>query len=429
MSLQAGSIGWRQIAGLGVGLVVAGQFAGWNYGLAQASWANMMAATVLVSVLCFGMALCVAELATMLPNAGGLYVYCEAVFGRFAGYAVGVATFTALAVSTGAAAQFISAYSEAVTGFGGPLFKAILFAVIIGIHIIGVGEALTVLLGAGLIAVLSLLAFGGAMLPHFNVQNLLPAGGAPVSATGIISCVPFAIMMFICVEQTATSAEEARNPKHDVPLGILIAIGILALTATCVLVLGPAAAGSAQMGQADDPLTAALATLPGGGTSWMLSLIGAGAILGLVATLFSMIYGASRQMFALARGGYLPSILARQSKNGIPVIALCVVGVIGFPLSYVSPDKIILTMVMLLTASYIVTLAAFIKLRIQEPDRERPFRAPGGVVTAGIALLLSALVVVACLRQNPDAIVPMLIVLGIATIWFFVGAKPQPSPA
>ena len=57
MSLQAGSIGWRQIAGLGVGLVVAGQFAGWNYGLAQASWANMMAATVLVSVLCFGMAL------------------------------------------------------------------------------------------------------------------------------------------------------------------------------------------------------------------------------------------------------------------------------------------------------------------------------------------------------------------------------------
>ncbi len=425
MSLDAKSINWRHIAGLGVGLVVAGQFAGWNYGLGRAGWADMMVATVLMGVLCFGLALCVAELATMMPDAGGLYIYSENAFGNLAGYAVGIALVVALAVGGGAAAQFISAYASSVLGFGGALFKLILFGVIIAIHIRGVGEALTVLLVAGFVAVISLLAFGGVMLPYFDVDNLLPNGEFVVDGSAVFACIPFAVMLFIIIEQTVTSAEEAADPERNVPLGLVIAIAVLALTAMCVLVLGPAAVGPEPMGLTEDPLLAAMALTPGASAMGIEPLIGVGAILGLVATLFSIIYSTSRQIFALARGGYLPKVLARQGRTGTPFVALIAVGLIGYPLSFVSPDKVILTMVLLLNAAYIVTLAAFIWLRRNRPDAPRRFHAPGGIVTALAAMILSGVVVAACISENPDAIMPMLVVFVLAAVWYWVGARPS----
>lgn len=426
MDLRRKTIGWKKIAGLGVGLVVAGQFAGWNYGLSRASWPDMIVATFLMATLCFALSLCVAELATAIPNAVGLYTYCEESFGPAAGYGVGVAIFVALAVSTGAAAEFISAYSQFVTGFGGPVFKLILFAIIIAIHMKGVGEALLVLLVAGLIAVLSLLTFGLVMLPHFELQNVLPDGKWQIDAGGIFACIPFAIMMFIAVEQTATSAEEATNVERDIPLGMFSAIGVLLLTAMCVLVLAPGAGGASRIGAAADPLLEAMRAPAGGVAIWLAQIVGAGALFGLIATLFSLVFSASRQLFALARDGFLPALLSYQNKSGTPIVSLGTIGLIGFPLSFISPDKIIVTMVTLLTASYCVVLAGFIRLRLNRPELHRPFRAPGGVVTALIALLLSALVFVACLSANPDALIPMGAVLLIATGWYIARRRIMP---
>ena len=195
MALAKSALGWRQIAGLGVALVVAGQFSGWNYGLAH-GWTNMVVATLLMAMLCFGLALCVAELSAAQPNAGGLYVYCEAAFGPFAGYMVGFAVFAALSISTGAAAEFISAYCGHIFGFGGWALKLPLLAVIVALHIRGVGEAMRWLVGAGLLAVACILLFDAAMLPHFSIANLSPPGEPlRVGAASIFACIPFAVWL------------------------------------------------------------------------------------------------------------------------------------------------------------------------------------------------------------------------------------------
>ena len=429
MELKQKTIDWKHITGLGVGLVVAGQFAGWNYGLSRAGWPDMIVATFLMASLCFALSLCVAELATAIPNAGGLYSYCEEAFGPAAGYAVGVAIFVALAVSTGAAAEFISAYSLFVTGFGGPVFKLILFAVIIAIHMKGVGEALSVLLIAGLVAVVSLLTFGAVMLPYFELRNVVPASGWHLDAAGIFACIPFAIMMFIAIEQTATSAEEARNVERDIPLGMFSAIGILLATALCVLILAPGAGGASKIGVAADPLLEAMRAPAGGAALWLAPVIGAGALFGLVATLFSMIFSASRQLFALARDGFFPSFLSYQNKAGTPLVSIGAIGIIGFPLSFISPDKVIVTMVMLLSASYCVVLAGFIHLRRTRPDLRRSFKAPGGVFTALGALILSAVVFAACVAANPDAILPTVAILVLAAGWYVVRKRLAPASA
>lgn len=425
MSLERNKLGWRRIAGLGVGLVVAGQFAGWNYGLGQGSWTDMMAATVLMAILCLALSLCVAELAAALPNAGGLYKYSEAAFGRAAGYATGIAIFVALAVSTGAAAEFISSYSLSVTGFGGPLMKAVLFTAIIGIHVKGVGEALAALLLAGTVAVLSLVAFGAVMLPHFDTRNIIPAGAIIIDPRGVFACIPFAIMLFLAIEQTATSAEEARNPSRDVPMGMFAAVGLLLLTAITVLFLGPGVAGAENLGTASDPLVTAMKSIPGGQPLWLGPIIGAGALLGLVATLFSLVFSASRQLFALGRDHYLPGFVARQARSGTPLAALLAVGLIGFPLSFIAPDKVIVIMVTLLSASYIITLAAFIRLRQKAPQLPRPFRAPGGIATATIALTLAATLLVACLHSSTQSVGPLAVILLLAGGWFHLGPNHE----
>ena len=102
----------------------------------------------------------------------------------------GVACALALTIGTGAAATFICAYTESIFGLGGWPVKIALFAVIIGIHLRGVGEAMGLTFIAGVIAVVALLTFGVAMAPHVELTNLLtvPANVAtPGSASAASS--------------------------------------------------------------------------------------------------------------------------------------------------------------------------------------------------------------------------------------------------
>lgn len=432
MSLVRSALGWPQIAGLGISLVIAGQFSGWNYGLA-AGWANMVVATLLMAVLCFGLALCVAELSAARPHAGGLYAYCQDAFGCFTGYMIGIAVFGALSIGTGAAATFISAYCMHVLGFGGLPLKLALFVLIVGIHLRGVGEAMRWLVAAGVLSLLCIMAFLIAMAPHFTPAHLAtPALPLTVTPLGVFSCVPFAIWLFISVEQTAAASEECADPGKAIPRGMVVAISTLLISAMGILLLSAGGGGIAAVAAADDPLYAALTSpLAGGGQPLVAKLIGLGGMMGLLATMFSLIYSASRQLYALARDGHLPAFVARTNGRGSPHVTLLLVGGIGVLTSQVEPARVMLCVVLSLTASYIVLLAAFIRQRVLEPDLPRPFRAWGGRGTASVCMALALLVFAACFQV--DRIVlsafALFFLLAIAARFLSRGAsRAVPSP-
>lgn len=400
MSLQSGRLGWPMIAGLSVAIVVAGQFSGWNYGLAG-GWANMLVATLVVALFYVGLALCVAELSSALPSAGGFGTYSQLAFGPLPGFLVGLAVFVALAIGTGAAANFISSYAASLFGVSGWPLKLALFVIIIGIHLRGVGEAMGLTFAAGAVAVVSLFVFCGALAPKFDVSNLIAADQTlSVTPGGIVACVPFAVWLFLGLEQAATASEEVRDPGHAMPRGLLTAIAILLCTALGVLIIAPGAGGSARIAAAGDPLYAAMTSPTAfGRATWLGGAIGLAALFGLAATFFSLSYSASRQLFSLARDIDLPGVSAT-NKHGTPTAALLVVGAIGFLTSAVSPEKILVSVVFLLSLSYVFTLAAFIWLRRFRSDLARPFRTPGGTFTAVAALALSMLVVSACFQLD-----------------------------
>jgi len=430
--LKQGVLRWPQVAGLGISLVIAGQFSGWNYGLAGSGWANMLVATLLMAVLCGGLALCVCELSTARPHAGGVFAYAQLAFGPFVGYLVGAACALALTIGTGAAANFLAAYMESVFGFGGWPVRIGLFALIIGIHLIGVGEALGLTLLAGAVAAIALLAFGAAMLPHVHWENLLATTGSAlpgVSAAGVFACVPFAIWMFICIEQVASAAEEAAEPGRSMPRGIIAAVGTLLLTALTVVISAPGAAGVEVVGNAGDPLYAAM-THGGlyGERDWLPLLVGSGAVCGLLATFFSVVFSASRQLFALARDGFFPAALARTNRRGAPYVALLVLTVIGLPLTLVPPEKLLLCIVLLLGSCHLVLFAAYLRLHRSQPGLVRPFRLRGGPVVACVGMLLTLVVIAACFQLEVTMLSALALVVAALILNYLLRAARAGKP-
>lgn len=409
-TLKKGAVGWLLLVGLGISYVISGDFAGWNFGLAQGGWGGMFIATVIVAFMYLCMSLAMSEMSTMLPTAGGGYSFARVAFGPFGGYLTGTAILIEYAIAPAAIAVFIGAYCESLFGVGGWLIYLICYLVFMGLHLKGAGEALKIMFVITSVACIALLVFIIAMIPHFNSQNLFNiAAGNNVGASaflpfgyiGIWAAVPYAIWFFLAVEGVPLAAEEVKDPVRALPRGLIGAMLILAAFALLILFLSAGAAGADLLKNSGAPLVDALKAVYGQNT-WLASFVNFVGLAGLIASFFSIIYAYSRQIFALSRAGYLPKSLSLTNANKAPALAIIVPGIVGFLLSLSGEgDLLILMAVFGATISYVLMMLSHIKLRLSRPDLARPYKTPGGIVTSIIALILAAIAVVAGLMVNP----------------------------
>jgi ethanolamine permease len=404
--LRSGTAGWLLLAGLGVSAVISGDYAGWNFGLAEGGFGGLLIAVVLMAVMYTAMVFGLAELGSALPTAGGGYTFARRALGPWGGYATGIAVLIEYAIAPAAIATFIGAYVESLGLFGitdGWWVYLAVYALFIGIHLLGVGEALKAMFVVTAIALLGLLVFLVGAIPQFDAGNLLDidpsaAVGAseflPYGVIGIWAAFPFAIWFFLAVESVPLAAEEARDPARAMPRGIIAAMAVLVLLAVLMLVFTPGAGGSAAMAESGNPPVDALAAA--GANDGLTRVVNYAGLFGLVASFFSIIYAYSRQTFALSRAGYLPRALSVTNGRKAPVLALLVPGAIGFVLSLTGQGAMLLNMAVFgATVSYVLMMVSHIVLRRREPDLPRPYRTPGGVATTGVALVLAAAAVVA----------------------------------
>ncbi len=408
--LKQGAVGWLLLVGLGVAYVISGDFAGWNFGLAQGGWGGMFVATVVVAIMYLCMCLSMSEMATMLPTAGGGYSFARTAFGPLGGYLTGTAILIEYAIAPAAIACFIGAYCESLFGIGGWKIYLVCYLVFMGIHLKGAGEALKIMFVITAIAAVALFVFIIAMIPHFNSTNLFDIAvtenvGAstflPMGYIGIWAAVPYAIWFFLAVEGVPLAAEEAKDPTKSVPRGLIGSMLILATFALLILILGVGAAGADLLKDSGAPLVDALVAVYGQNT-WLSSFVNFVGLAGLIASFFSIIYAYSRQIFALSRAGYLPTSLSLTNKNKAPYLAIIIPGIIGFLLSLTGEgDLLILMAVFGATISYVLMMLSHIKLRLSRPEMHRPYKTPGGIFTSSIALILATIAVVAGFVVNP----------------------------
>ncbi|MFF9037094.1 ethanolamine permease [Streptomyces sp. NPDC014892] len=430
-TLRRGSAGWVLLTGLGVAYVVSGDFSGWNLGLAEGGFGGLAIATVLMGTMYACMVFALAELSAILPTAGGGYGFARRALGPWGGFLTGTAILIEYVLAPAAIVIFIGDYVESLGLFGlesGWPVYLVCFAIFIGIHLWGVGEALIASFVVTGIAVFALIVFALGALPDFSVSALddIPvdssAFGAsswlPMGLLGIWAAFPFGMWFFLGVEGVPLAAEETRDPARTLPKAIRWSMGILVVLAVITFFAAAGARGSNAIQAAGNPLVEALQ--PDGKATALSRFVNYAGLAGLVASFFSLIYAGSRQLFALSRAGYLPRVLSLTSGRKAPYLGLLVPGTIGFALAAASGDggRMLNIAVFGATISYALMSLSHIVLRRREPGLERPYRTPGGVLTSSVALVLACSALVATFLVDVTAAFIALGVYAVAAAYF-----------
>ncbi|MGW4724638.1 ethanolamine permease [Streptomyces sp. NPDC004291] len=430
-ALRRGSAGWLLLTGLGVAYVVSGDFSGWNVGLSKGGFGGLAVATVLMGAMYACLVFALAELSAILPTAGGGYGFARRALGTWGGFLTGTAILIEYILAPAAISIFIGDYVESLGLFGlesGWPVYLVCFALFIGIHLWGVGEALRFSLVVTAIAVAALVVFALGAFTDFHVDGLndIPVDGEafgsnswlPFGLLGIWAAFPFGMWFFLGVEGVPLAAEEAKDPVRSMPKALAISLGVLVLLAVMTFFAATGARGAAAIQEAGNPLVVAL---QGDGEPTALSrFVNYAGLAGLVASFFSLIYAGSRQLFALSRAGYLPRFLSLTSRRKSPYLGLLIPGAIGFALAAGTGDgaRMLNIAVFGATISYALMALSHIVLRRREPGLHRPYRTPGGIATSSTAFVLALSALVATFLVDRTAALMALGVYVVALAYF-----------
>lgn len=430
-TLRRGSAGWLLLTGLGVAYVVSGDFSGWNIGLSKGGFGGLAAAMVLMGVMYACLVFALAELSAILPTAGGGYGFARRALGTWGGFLTGTAILIEYILAPAAIALFIGDYVESLGLFGltsgWPVYLAC-FAIFIGIHLWGVGEALRFSLVVTAIAVAALLIFAVGAFTEFDASRLndIPADTSafgssswlPFGLLGIWAAFPFGMWFFLGVEGVPLAAEEAKDPVRSMPKALAISLVVLVFLAVITFISATGSQGANAIKEAGNPLVVAL---QGTGEPTALSrFVNYAGLAGLVASFFSLIFAGSRQLFALSRAGYLPRFLSLTNRRKSPYLGLLIPGVIGFTLAAWSGNggRMLNVAVFGATISYALMALSHLVLRRREPELPRPYRTPGGALTSSVAFVLACSALVATFLVDRDAAFIALGVYAVALAYF-----------
>jgi APA family basic amino acid/polyamine antiporter len=297
---------------------------------------------LLSAIVCAFAAMCYAEFASALPVAGSAYSYGNVVFGEFFGWLLGWALIleymlAVASVSTGWAAyfnSFIESFGLKIPhALSGPFDPA--HGTYINIVAVIIVLLITVMLAHGMqssvrvnniavvIKVAIILIFIVAGLFFIKPKNYHPF--LPYHMSGVIHGATTGFFAYLGFDCVSSSAAEVKNPKKNMPLGIIGTLGIVA-----VLYMGVAIVltGMVKYTKLDvaNPVSYALQLVH---QNWLAELLSIGALVGMFTMMVAMIYSSSRLIYAIGRDGLLPAFLGKlDKKSHSPQVALWVVAVI-----------------------------------------------------------------------------------------------------
>ena len=414
---------------IAVGLVISGEYFGWNYGWGVAGTMGLLIATLVVTLLYICFVFSFTELTTSIPHAGGPFAYAYKAFGPFGGFIAGFATLIEFLFAAPAIAFALGSYLHFLHPSFGVLPTAIgCYIVFTIINLLGIKESAIFTLIVTLLAVGELLLYMGIIAPKFELSNFMH-NNMPFGWQGVFAALPFAIWFYVAIEGVAMVAEEAKDPRRTVPKGYIYGILTLTLLALGVMILTGGITDWQRLSNIDYPLPESIGIVLGRQNSLTRLFAGIG-LFGLIASFHSIITGYSRQIFALARSGYLPSFLsAIHPKFRTPHWALFGGGLVGIIAVLTGKtDKLIIICVIGALIMYIISMISLFVLRKKEPGLPRPFHAPFYPVFPAIALLLSVICLVSIIYYNLLLGAVFLGVVILSVTGYMIFAKNKNTP-
>lgn len=447
------SLGIGAIIGAGI-FVLTGQVASANAGPA------IMLSFVVAGIACGLAGLCYAELASTMPVSGSAYTYAYGTLGEvfawimgwllvleygvaastvavgWSGYVVSILgdfgisqqIFPTIQYAGGEGPQWATPLVQLVQNAGATSFPmtgtfnlvaAVGIASVCGLLVLGVSESANINNAIVVIKIIVLLTFIAVGIQYINPNNWVPFIPEPTGQAGqfgvggIFRGAAIIFFAYVGFEAVSTAAAEAKNPSKDVPIGILGALFVCTLIYMAVAAVmtgvvpylelaspAPIAVAIDRMGLewANVPLAAS----PSGQLNLIAFLIKIGAVTGLSSVMLVLCYGQTRVFYTMARDGLLPKAFAQvHPKFRTPWIGTIVLGILIAIAAAFLPISILGDLVSLGTATaFAIVCLSVIVLRVKHPEMHRPFKVPGGIVTAVLGIC-------ACLFLASQNLIPM----------------------
>jgi ethanolamine permease len=414
---------------LGVGAVISGHYSGWNLGLAN-GFGSMLIALFIIAAMYWGLIFSLAEMSPALPHTGAAYSFARSAMGPWGGMVTGLAESIEYILTPAVIVFFIGSYLGTIFETGPqfqPVWWAASYAIFVTLNLLGVELSfrVSVIVTLGALAVLAV--YWVSAIPYVDINRWalnigvgadgakveLPEGGGtwlPFGWTGVLATLPFAVWLFLAIEQLPLAAEESSDPKKDMPKGLIYGMSTLMASALLITFLNSGVGsieedkmhGAFSLSTSGEPLLDGFRVIYGAAAAKTLALL---AVIGLIASFHTIIYAYGRQIYSLSRAGYYMGFMSiTHGKHKVPHMALYTGTAMGFGTMLIvwyvaGADKgaaviggTLLNMAVFgAMISYAMQGVSFILLRRNLPNIIRPYRSPlgvpGAVVTVVVAIV------------------------------------------
>lgn len=392
---------------LGIGAIIgAGIFI--LTGIAAATKAGP---AVVVSYLLAGLvatfsALSYAELAASLGGCGSAYGYAYAGFGEFIAWIIGWDLLLEYGISCSAVAIGWSGYVNNILQavnihlplqlLNGPYeggivnLPAVLIILIVA-SFLAIGVRLSAQFNLAIVTIKIIAITVFVAIACFHVQPHLWQPFMPMGWTGVLNGAALVFFAYIGFDALSTAAEEALQPQHDLPIGIITSLTIC--TVIYILVSGLLTLiAPYQALNVSSPVADVLLKL---GYRLGSAIVAAGAIAGLTSVILVMYYGLTRIFLAMSRDGLLlPFFSVVNKKTHTPVRLILTVGIINAIIAGISPITKVAELVNIGTlVAFALVCAGVIALRYRRPDLPRPFKLPFNPLTPALGVISSIILI------------------------------------
>ena len=399
------TLGWPHLIALGVGAIIGTGIYTLTGVAAGLAGPGVILSFAIAGVICAGAALCYAEMASLTPQAGSAYTYAYVTLGEAIAWIIGVSLILEYTLVCSAVSVGWSGYASGLihqAGWGVPEafldkgivdLPAIFIALVVtGMLLVGTRESATVNFILVCVKLVALAAFVAFTLPSFDAAHFQPFtpfgfGAHEIDGKkfGVMGAAAIIFFAFYGFDAISTAAEEAKNPKRDLTIGI---VGSMALCTVIYMVIAACALGAVPFqlfSKSPEPLAFVLKEL---GKPGAAAIIAGAAVVAMPTVIMVFMFGQSRVFFAMARDGLLPRQLAAVSKRGVPTAVTIMTGVIAAIFAGLVPLDEIASLANAGTlAAFIAVACAVLVLRRRAPELPRPFVTPLVWVVAPLTIL------------------------------------------
>ena len=416
-------LGPLHIWALGVGIVLVGQFMGWNYTIAKGGSLGSIIACWTIGILYISLIMINTEMGSVIPEAGGQYAMAKYFLGPLAAFNVGLMLVFEYVMLEAADALVVGQILETLH----PDIQALPYIILsllaltyLNYH--GVQATLNlniVLTGVAFLTIIVLL-FSTKFYSADSMINLPEmTNGLPYGWIGILGAFQFGCWFYLGIEGTALAAEECRSTSRSLPVGAIAGIMTLIIGATITWFVCSGLVDHELLEKSAYPLyDAALATkIPG-----VMHILFIGTILSCLASANGCIADASRAWYSMAKDTLIPEAFAvLHPKHKTPYRALLFLLPISIAFGFTGLlDQVITFSILSALMVYILTAYMMIKFRKMYPlgSIERGYVAPWHPIPAVLVLLLTFATLVGMYFGYWINLVAGFVFYLLASMWF-----------